>query len=136
MNSRPRASAAVLRNGGKEVLMVKHVWPNGRTYWQFPGGGASANETLEETVIRELKEETGLEGSNPQKVFELPYSKGISTTFLVDVDDNVAPVLGIDPEEENDDHQKLAAVAWMPLADHLENSEVKALLKYFEETNH
>ena len=116
--------------------MVKHVWPSGRTYWQFPGGGASENETLEETVIRELKEETGLDGSNPRKAFELPYSKGISTTFLVDVDPRAIPVLGIDPEEENDAQKKLADLAWMPIADLLENPEVKALLRYQKETNH
>ncbi len=113
--------------------MVKHVWPNGRTYWQFPGGGKSAVETLEETVLRELREETGLDGSNPRKLFELPYSKGISTTFLVEVDANAEPILGVDPEEAGDDHKKLTAFAWMPVADHLENPEVKALLKYLEE---
>lgn len=108
--------------------MVKHVWPNGRTYWQFPGGGKSANESLEETAIRELKEETGLTGNNPRKLFELPYSKGISTTFLVEVDLNAKPTLGVDPEETHDAHKKLTAVAWMPIADHRENPEVKALL--------
>lgn len=113
--------------------MVKHVWPNGRTYWQFPGGGVSTNETLEETVIRELEEETGLVGSNPRKLFELPYSKGISTTFLVDVEEGATPVLGVDPEEENDTHKKLTALEWMPIADHLENPEVKELLKHYKE---
>jgi len=110
--------------------MVQHLRRDGSSYWQFPGGGVSDHETLEETVIRELKEETGLDGTHPRKLFELPYSKGISTTFLVDVDMGATPILGIDPEEENDPHQKLVAVAWMPVAEHLENPEVKALLKH------
>lgn len=125
---RSRASAAVLRNNDTEVLMVKHVRHDGSAYWQFPGGGVSGDETLAEAALRELKEETGLKGSNPRKVFELPYSKGISTTFLIDVDPCAIPVLGSDPEEENNALKKLAALAWMPIADHLENPEVRVLL--------
>ncbi len=112
--------------------MVKHLRRDGSTYWQFPGGGKSVDEILEDTVIRELKEETGITGTNPQKLFDLPYSKGNSTTFLVEVDTNAEPVLGVDPEEADDDHRKLTAVAWMPIADHPENPEVKALLRFFE----
>ncbi len=46
----------VLKNGNK-VLMVKDTW---QKKWEFPGGGANIDESLEEAVAREFEEETGL----------------------------------------------------------------------------
>ncbi len=42
-------------NGKKEILLAH----NNGTY-QFPGGHKEENETLEESLIREIKEETGI----------------------------------------------------------------------------
>lgn len=41
----------------QQVLLVKRDHPR---LWELPGGGIQAGETLEETVIREVEEETGL----------------------------------------------------------------------------
>lgn len=42
----------------EKVLMVKHKTGN---HWDFPKGHIEINETKEETAIREVKEETGIE---------------------------------------------------------------------------
>jgi 8-oxo-dGTP diphosphatase len=53
-------SAAFVRNGGGRVLLVRHTY--GRLNWELPGGASEPAETLEETALRELREETGLMG--------------------------------------------------------------------------
>jgi bis(5'-nucleosidyl)-tetraphosphatase len=52
-----------VRNGaeGFEVLILKH---RDGGHWGFPKGHAEGQETPEQSAIRELKEETGLEISN------------------------------------------------------------------------
>jgi len=40
------------------VLLVRHTYSEG---WYFPGGGVKNQETPKAAVIRELKEETGVE---------------------------------------------------------------------------
>src|SRR5690348_4872450 len=82
---RPRVSAAVLRHDGQEALMVQHRRRDGTTYWQLPGGGVEAGETPEAAVLRELREETGIEGRIVQFLFAIPYKYGQSMTFLVEV---------------------------------------------------
>ncbi len=51
------AASAVIRDGGKVLL----VWHNKLRMWLYPGGHIDENETPDEAVIREVKEETGLD---------------------------------------------------------------------------
>lgn len=126
---RPRVSAAVLRADCQEILMVQHQRTDGTTYWQLPGGGVQPGEALEDAVLRELYEETGLKGYVARFLFTLPYKYGISTTFLVTVAPSAQVTLGYDPEEVYDKHRKLVAVAWQRLADMPDNPEIKQLLQ-------
>lgn len=126
-SDRPRVSAAVLSADRSEVLMVQHRRPDGTTYWQFPGGGIEANELPETAVLRELAEETGLTGRIVQQLFAIAYKYGLSTTYLVAVDDHTLLYIGYDPEERDAEHQKLTDVAWQPLNALRDNPEVEAL---------
>lgn len=47
----------IIVNDRRQVFFAKRV---GMVAWQFPQGGMKENETPEETLFRELKEETGL----------------------------------------------------------------------------
>lgn len=50
---------AIIQNG-EEVLLIKRGKEPGLGTWVLPGGHVETNEDLEEAVIREVKEETGL----------------------------------------------------------------------------
>lgn len=55
-------SAKAIIQKDSKILLVKQTRP-GRYYWDLPGGKLEYGERLEETVKREVKEETGLEVS-------------------------------------------------------------------------
>src|SRR5271157_3284973 len=52
-------SAAIFRDG--RVLIVRRARPPAHGLYTLPGGGVELGETLEQAVIREVREETGLE---------------------------------------------------------------------------
>ena len=52
--------AIVIINDDHKVLWAKRTNENA---WQFPQGGIKSNETIEEAMFRELKEEVGIDES-------------------------------------------------------------------------
>jgi mutator protein MutT len=56
------AVGAVVVEPGGRVLLIRRARPPGLGHWTLPGGRLEAGETLEAAVVRELREETGLEG--------------------------------------------------------------------------
>ncbi len=52
-------SAAIFR--ADRILIVRRTLPPARGLYTLPGGGVELGETLERAVIREVREETGLE---------------------------------------------------------------------------
>ena len=53
-------SAAIFREDGR-VLIVRRAQPPARGLFTLPGGGVELGETLTEAVVREVREETGLD---------------------------------------------------------------------------
>ena len=51
--------AAVIRDAEGRVLLVKQTY--GRLNWELPGGSVDLGESLVDAVLREVREETGLE---------------------------------------------------------------------------
>jgi mutator protein MutT len=53
-----RAGALIVREG--RVLLIERRPESDNTYYLFPGGRIEPNETAEEALVRELREELGL----------------------------------------------------------------------------
>jgi ADP-ribose pyrophosphatase YjhB (NUDIX family) len=69
----PAASAVVVDEAGR-ILLLKRT---DNEYWSIPGGGMEPGESIAETIVREVREETGIEArvekllgvySNPRHV--------------------------------------------------------------------
>lgn len=58
MPIRSTAKALVVEDG--KVLLNTHLTEDGQTYYDLPGGGQRQYEAMEEAVVREVLEETGL----------------------------------------------------------------------------
>ncbi len=61
-NSRQMVINGIVENDGKILLIRRGIEP-GYGKWALPGGYLDWDETLQEGVIREVKEETGLQTS-------------------------------------------------------------------------
>jgi len=54
------ASSAIVERNGK-ILLIKRKYEPGIGKWALPGGIVEYGETVEETAVREVKEETGVD---------------------------------------------------------------------------
>jgi len=62
MSDRPELCVSALVVEEEQLLLVRRANDPGRGEWAMPGGRVEAGETLAEAVVRELDQETGLEG--------------------------------------------------------------------------
>ena len=68
---------------GKVVLQYRSPEKNNWSGYAFPGGHIEEGESLVESVIREIKEETGLTISNPQLVAVKNWQLEDGTRYIV-----------------------------------------------------
>ena len=65
-----KTSTAVIPYPGNKILLIKRNTIPFKGYWALPGGRMDTGETVEQTIVREVKEETGLEVTIVRKVGE------------------------------------------------------------------
>ena len=99
--------AVVLRDieGMTEVLLIRRKYPPWQGKLAFPGGFVDYDEDPVDAVLRELFEEAGVEGSNPEfyavrgSPKRDPRKHIVSIFYLVQVDEGAYPIAGDDAAE-------------------------------------
>lgn len=99
----------------KEKLLLMERWRAGRHYFSIPGGGIEPGETPEETVVREILEETGVRVSAERQVLEMRDGKICHYIFLCTYKSG-QPILAADsPEALEADAKNQYKPGWVPL---------------------
>lgn len=110
---RVRVGALVVRDD--RLLLVEHdgLWEAG-TFWTPPGGGVAFGESLEEALVREVQEETGVDLVVGPLRYVLDFVRPPlhAVSFYFECTATGDALLGTDPELET---QMLRSVAWVPL---------------------
>jgi ADP-ribose pyrophosphatase YjhB (NUDIX family) len=65
-------NAVILENKKGEILLVKRKFPPKKDLWDLPGGFIQPNETLEQSIKREIKEELNVDITMSQFVGVYP----------------------------------------------------------------
>jgi len=65
-----RTATAIIMFPTDKLLLIKRATVPFKGYWALPGGKAELGETVEQTIVREVKEETGLNIAIISKVGE------------------------------------------------------------------
>ena len=110
-----------------ELLLVRRGHGPGGGKWSVPGGRVEGGETLAEAVVRELVEETGLEGVCEDLV---GWVERVGATyhhvildFRITLLDRATPAAGGDAAE----------AAWVPLAEVAELDLVDGLAEFLHD---
>ena len=78
-----RTATAIIPFPPNKILLIKRLTPPFVGYWALPGGRAEPAEAVEQTVAREVKEETGLDVSIVHKVGEY-HEQGVQAGIQYD----------------------------------------------------
>ena len=65
-----KTSTAIIPYESNKILLIKRNTVPFKGYWALPGGRVDPDETVEQTIIREVKEETGLDVKIERKIGE------------------------------------------------------------------
>jgi 8-oxo-dGTP diphosphatase len=107
---RPEVCVGAVVTDGDSLLLIRRGHGPGAGQWSVPGGRVEAGETLAEAVVRELAEETGLEGVCDDF---LGWVERIDNDHHYVILDFRVVILGQTGPEPGDDAME---AAWVPLA--------------------
>jgi 8-oxo-dGTP diphosphatase len=112
-----RYQGAILRDD--QILIIKHrEHMSGRTYWIIPGGGREGDESEEECVRREMKEETHLDVVVERLLLDDPIRDNSvyqsAKTYLCRILGGEEKP-GAEPEPEAASYYSIEEIAWFDL---------------------
>jgi len=107
-----RAAAIIIKN---DKILLIHRKKEGKEYWVFPGGGIEDAETGEETVLREINEETGLIAKNAVLAFMDFNVNAEHPFYFVEVEGEEVKLGG--PEVERNSENNWYQPEWVELSE-------------------
>ena len=93
----------IIIKGGK-ILLMRRI-RNGREYFVFPGGGIEGNESLENGVAREIKEEFNLDVKINKFLFQIENRGRQEFYFLIEKFSGVPKISGDEKKRMNESNQ-------------------------------
>ena len=114
MERNTRYQAAIIEDG--HILLVRQGSESGYSWWNIPGGGREAGESEAQCVIREVKEETGLDVRVERLLIDgpsHPHSMYQRFKTYLCTPTGGEPHPGCEPEVQ----AQLLGVAWFDLSD-------------------
>ena len=91
-------AAAVVERDGRFLVTRRQPGVHLEGYWEFPGGKCDAGETLDRCLMRELREELGVDARVGNQVFAVTHhypDRSVELHFFCcDVAGEPAPLLG------------------------------------------
>jgi mutator protein MutT len=102
---RIEVSAALIFHGGKLLITQRHAKAHLGGLWEFPGGKREPTETFEQCLVREIREELGIEISVGELFEEIAHDypeKSVHLKFFI------CKLLSGEPQPLD-----CAAVAWV-----------------------
>lgn len=102
------------------LLVEHHFFSSGERWWGLPGGRQEPGETDEETVAREIFEETGLKVWVERLILDEPYEgEGRYNRYLTYLCRAAGgtPRPGSEPESDSASLYEISAVRWVDLFD-------------------
>ena len=127
---RPEVCVGAIAVEEGRLLLVRRGHGPAAGEWSIPGGRVEAGELLAEAVVRELLEETGVEGVCDRMVGWV--ERITDDTHFVILDFSVTVLVGpdeADPKAGGD----AAEAAWVPLDDVAHLNLVDGLLEFLHE---
>ena len=112
---RVRVGGLLLRDGAMLLAAHQGLLPQHAPFWSPPGGGWQFGESIRAALVREFREETGLNVRVGRFLHLHEFSQGklqaLELFFEVLADEAAQPQLGHDPEHAPD-QQLLTELAW------------------------
>lgn len=127
MIDRPEVCVGAVAVDAGRLLLIRRDRPPSAGFWSIPGGRVEGGETLGEAVVRELAEETGVEGVCGEL---LGWVERIGEEHHQLIFDFFVEVLEPEPARAGDD---AAEVAWVRLEDVGELPLAEGLAEFLHE---
>jgi len=109
------ACAAFVLNPKGELLVAVRACEPARGTLDLPGGFSDMGETSEQSIRREINEETGLDISHPRFLFSLPNVYRFSGFDIPTLD--MFYLCHVETTELPTAHDDVASLRWVPLTD-------------------